>query len=218
MVVPANANPEVTEDGVEALARRIRLLAGGRVRVLVGLTGAPGAGKTTLADALVSELGPTAVAVPMDGFHLAGSVLAAEDLVEVKGAPHTFDGYGYLALLRRLRQPGANEIVYAPAFSRTVEEPIGSAIPVPGSMRYVITEGNYLLMAAEPWALVPDLLDAVWFLEAPQDIRINRLTRRHIQFGRTPMEALKRATAGSDADNAELIAATKPRADLIVLT
>lgn len=81
------------------------------------MTGAPGAGKSTLTAAVVSALAHAAVLVPMDGFHLANAELERLGRRERKGAPDTFDGAGYVALLACLRRAEA-ESVYAPAFCR----------------------------------------------------------------------------------------------------
>ena len=126
-----------------------RLAYGGR-RIL-GITGAPAAGKSTLASRLVAALDGRAVEVGMDGFHYAQRELARLGRTERKGAPDTFDADGYVALLRRLRVAGP-EVVYAPEFRRDLEEPMGSALPVPPDVPLVVTEGNYLLLADGPWA------------------------------------------------------------------
>lgn len=215
-VDPSTAPPTVDADP-DALADRIRALAADRDRLLVGLTGGPGSGKSTLAETLQRTLGPVAAVVPMDGFHLAQAVLASHGTAEVKGAPHTFDGAGYLALLRRLRTE-TDGVVYAPTFDRSLEEPIAGAIPVGPDIRIVLTEGNYLLLDTPPWRDVAALLDAVWFLDPGDDQRVQRLVDRHVRFGRTAEQAVRRATVGSDADNAVLIATTRGRADLVVRT
>lgn len=63
-----------------ALAARARGLAVPGTRRLLGITGSPGAGKTTTAAALVQALGPgLAVLVPMDGFHLSNATLCSWD-------------------------------------------------------------------------------------------------------------------------------------------
>ncbi|WP_240615670.1 nucleoside/nucleotide kinase family protein [Nakamurella deserti] len=216
---PAPAPAEMPDDAIR-LAGLIRSHAErtGATRIIVGLTGGPGSGKSTTAARLLDEFtlaGERAAVVPMDGFHLAQRQLQAQGLADIKGAPETFDAEGYLALLHRLRTQ-RDEVVYAPAFDRTLEEPVAGSIAVAPDVRYVITEGNYLLHDVAPWPAVRAVLDAVWFLDPGEDIRINRLVRRHIQFGRTPNAALKRATTGVDAVNAELIAPTRQRADLVI--
>jgi pantothenate kinase len=195
----------------EALVRRALSLATGR-RALVGITGAPGAGKSTVAAAVAAAL-PGAVVVPMDGFHLTTAELQRRGWAEERGTPRTFDADGYLALLRRLR---AGDSVLAPAFDRALEEPVADAIAVPASSPLVITEGNYLLLDTAPWSSIRALLDEVWFVEVPEPVRLARLIARHVEFGRTPTQARQRATRGSDAANARLVASAASRADAVI--
>ena len=197
------------------LAARARTLAARGPRTVLGLTGAPGAGKSTLAAALVAALGAdTAVIVPMDGYHYANVVLEALGRRDRKGAQDTFDAGGYVSLLRRLRS-GEEEVVHAPEFRREIEEPIGSALPVPRAVPLVVTEGNYLLLREGPWAALEGLVDETWYVEPGDDLRHDRLVARHEAFGKPPAEA--RAWAlGTDEVNARLIAATRDRADLVV--
>jgi pantothenate kinase len=203
----------LTGDGGRLLERARRLCVPGERRIL-GLTGAPGAGKSWLSAALVEALAPAAVAVPMDGYHLANSELLRLGRRDRKGAADTFDAAGYLALLRRLRDP-AEDVVYAPEFRRQLEEPIAGAIPVARATPLVVTEGNYLLVDTGPWAAVRTLLDEVWYLEPDEPTRIDRLVRRHMEYGKPAAEA--RAWAlGSDERNATLIRSTRGRADLVV--
>jgi pantothenate kinase len=196
-----------------SLLDRATALAAGPRRLL-GIVGAPGAGKSTLAAGLVAALGADrAVLVPMDGFHLAQAELERLGRAERKGAVDTFDGDGFVALLRRLAAGGAT--VYAPEFRREIEEPIAGAIPVPPDVPLVVTEGNYLLVPAAPWGAVRDLLDQAWYLEIDEEERLRRLVARHMFFGRSAAEARARSY-GSDQVNADLIATTKPYADLVV--
>ena len=196
----------------DAVARARSLCTGPR-RIL-GVVGPPGAGKSTLTAALVAALGEVAVAVPMDGFHLAQAVLDSRGAAERKGAPDTFDAEGYLALLRRLRYQ-TEEYVYAPEFRREIEEPIAGAIPVHRSTPLVVTEGNYLLMSDPPWDEIADLLDEAWYVDADEAARLTRLVQRHAAHGKS-LEAARRWAYGSDQRNAELVAATRHRADVVV--
>ncbi|MBU2075684.1 MAG: nucleoside/nucleotide kinase family protein [Actinobacteria bacterium] len=178
---------------------------------LLGLTGAPGVGKSTLAAALARSWG--AVVVPMDGFHLADVELARRGLIGRKGAPETFDAEGYAALLARVR--GREPLVMAPAFERDLEQPLAGALPVPGSAGLVVTEGNYLLLDEPRWAAVRAQLDAVWHLRVDPALRRSRLVARHVEFGKTPAEAEAWVRAVDDP-NAALVEAAAERADLVI--
>ncbi|MCC3268614.1 nucleoside/nucleotide kinase family protein [Arthrobacter gengyunqii] len=197
------------------LIQRARSLACSGTRRILGITGAPGSGKSTVARLLVDALGPdTAALVPMDGFHLANSLLKDLGRQQRKGAPDTFDDGGYAALLARLHGQSAEEPqIYAPDFRRELEESIGSALPVRATVPLVITEGNYLLLQEGHWPHARTLMDEVWYLEIDDVVRRKRLIRRHAEFGRTPDEA--RAWAlGSDEANARLIIGHAHRADI----
>jgi pantothenate kinase len=207
-----------------ALLQRAASLAEGRGRAVLGIAGGPGAGKTTLAERLVQALSasppdglaPDWVAhVPMDGYHLADVELARLGRLERKGAPDTFDADGYAALLARLRTD-TGVVVYAPAFDRTLEQPVAGSIPVPPSVRLVITEGNYLLLDQGGWAGVRRHLDEVWYCDLTPAERRRRLVQRHIAFGKGEQHAV-RWVAEVDEPNAQLIEATRGRADLVVL-
>ncbi|MBQ1025624.1 nucleoside/nucleotide kinase family protein [Micromonospora sp. C95] len=199
---------------VEALLERARGLADAGPRQLLGITGAPGAGKSTLAEQVVEAVGPAARLVPMDGFHLAQSELRRLGRELRKGSVDTFDANGYVSLLRRLRRKEPTS-VWAPQFRRDLEEPIAGAVEVPPEVRLVVTEGNYLLIPNWPWDEVRALLHEAWFLDLDADLRRRRLIARHMAHGRSEQDA--RAWAlGSDEANAALVAGTADRADLVV--
>jgi pantothenate kinase len=150
----------------------------------------------------------------MDGFHLAQAELVRLGRQDRKGAIDTFDGAGYVALLRRLRA-ATDDVVYAPEFRRELEEPINAAVAVPRDVPLVITEGNYLLVDEGPWAQVRRLLDEAWYVVQDEETRLRLLIARHIQFGKEPEHA-RDWVLRSDQRNAELVAATRPRADALV--
>ncbi len=212
MAAPTTGEPVVLSIA-DAVARARAHVADGR-RFVLGLAGPPGGGKSTLSDALARELGDGARVVGMDGFHLAQEELRRLGREDRKGAPDTFDATGYVALLRRLRDP-AEELVYAPRFRRDLEEPIGSAVPVPRAVALVVTEGNYLLLDDGPWAPVRGLLDAAWYVATPDAVRVERLVARHVAHGRSP-QAARAWVARSDERNAALVATTRDRADAVV--
>lgn len=184
-------------------------------RHIVGLMGPPGAGKSTLAARIVAHFGAQAQIVPMDGYHLANSELERLGRRGRKGAPDTFDAWGYVALLQRLRQQGPDEVVYAPEYRRTLEEPVAGAIAIAPTTRLLVTEGNYLGLDTGAWAGVAPLLDELWYVEVDDTLRRQRLTARHVQFGRTPEDAARWVEV-TDEPNARLIASTRARAQGVV--
>jgi pantothenate kinase len=203
-------------DGAGLLERARGLLGGGRV--LLGITGPPGGGKSTVSEWLVGRLNagadaPVAAYVPMDGFHLSNLVLRARGLRDRKGAPETFDAAGFAALLARLR--AAEGTVYAPRFHREIEESIAAEIEVAPELPLVVVEGNYLLLDDPAWEAVRASLHEVWYLDAPEDVVAARLLARRLLAVPDRREA-QRWLDRSDLPNARLIAATRARADAVL--
>ncbi|GGL87512.1 nucleoside/nucleotide kinase family protein [Deinococcus aerolatus] len=211
---PHLASPETVRATLAELLARARATTVHGERRILGIVGAPGAGKSTLCAALAEELGAGAALVGMDGFHLANAELDRLGRRDRKGAPDTFDAGGYAALLERLRAE-KDQTVYAPTFDRHLEASIGSAIAVPAGTPLILTEGNYLLLNDGAWGRVRPVLDAVWFLDLPDSVRLSRLHARHVAFGKAPDEAASWVET-VDGPNAALIHATRARADLIV--
>lgn len=189
---------------------------GGGTRLVVGIVGEPGSGKSTVAHALAEQLevrGSLTAVVPMDGFHLANAELARLGRAARKGAPDTFDAQGYAALLRRLRTTD-DETVYAPAFERSIEEAVAGSIAVPPDVAVVLTEGNYLLQAGA-WSRVRSLLDLTCAVEVDGDLRRARLLARHVSHGRSPEEA-QAWMRTVDEPNAAMVRATMSLADVTI--
>lgn len=206
------SEPEIVRELGERLLRHATTTGH---RIIVGICGAPGAGKSRLAEAVAAHLGPgRAVVVPFDGFHLATSVLEGTPLIDRRGALETFDLGAFRSIIGRLRARD-EEIVYAPTFVRGLEEPIASAIPVPAEVPIIITEGNYLLSPHPTLRAVRAQLDEVWYLDTPPEIRLPQLVARHVAFGKREEEAHEWAT-GTDQRNAEHVESTRDSADLVV--
>ena len=183
-------------------------------RRLLGIAGPPGVGKSVLAEAVVAALGDLAALVPMDGFHLPNEALVPLGLRDRKGAPATFDAEGFVSLLARLRT--ADEpVVTVPAFRRDLDRVVDDAITVPRQVPLVVTEGNYLLLADDPWARIRPLLDVAWYL-AGDERRVERLIARHVKHGQEPSYA-RDWVLRSDEANARIVEETRKRADLVVM-
>ncbi|MEZ3155991.1 nucleoside/nucleotide kinase family protein [Microbacterium sp. BWR-S6Y] len=197
---------------LDDLVERARALVATGERRVLGLAGTPGAGKSTVSDALLAALGSDAVLVGMDGFHLANEELVRLGRRDRKGAPDTFDVDGYIALLDRIR---AGHAVYAPRFDRSLEESIGSAVHVPAHVPLVITEGNYLLHDAFGWDAVASRLDEVWFLDIEAHLRRERLVARRLSHDHPYDEAVAWVRE-VDERNAAVVERGRGRADLVV--
>jgi len=210
---PLGPAPLVSES-VGQLVERARALSHSGGRRILGIVGAPGAGKSTLCAELVERLGDDACLVGMDGFHLANEELVRLGRRQHKGAPDTFDVGGYVALLDRLRHQ-TDGTVYAPRFDRASEMSIGSAVPVAVGTPLIITEGNYLLLGLGGWEHVAARLDESWYLEIPTGIRTARLVSRRRMHGES-IDAANAWVHDVDQVNASVVEHTRNRADLIV--
>jgi pantothenate kinase len=203
------------KDVSEAVARIKDLMDKSNKRIVIGIVGKPGAGKSTLTSQLISNLPKdSAVLIPMDGYHLSNKQLAKLGISDRKGAFDTFDSDGFVKLLKSVNRESEKDI-YFPIFYREIEESYAADGVVPANTKLVITEGNYLLLDQGGWESVREELDEVWYIEVDDRLRLDRLTKRHQSYGRNYEEAFAWAS-GSDEKNAELVAKTRDKADVIV--
>ena len=198
---------------LEEVITRAKSLMGGE-RKIVGLIGKPGAGKSTLSAQLIEQLGDQAAILNMDGYHLSNKQLQRLNLSDRKGAFNTFDSDGFVSLLRRINLDTDKDIYY-PIFHREIEESYSADGVVLKNTRLVITEGNYLLLEKGGWESVKKELSEVWYVKVNDELRLERLTKRHEMFGKDPQAAHEWAH-GSDEINAELVQTTVASADVII--
>ena len=168
----------------DTLARDLIARAGNLPRLMVAVAGPPGSGKSTLADALRDALmvaGESAVVVPMDGFHFDDIILNRRGHRPRKGAPWTFDVAGFEVLLKRIRAREPD--IAIPVFDRAMELSKAAADIVNATDRFMIIEGNYLLLKSEPWNRLKPLFDVSLFLDVSLDEIERRLTGRILAHG-----------------------------------
>ncbi len=199
-------------DVVDRLIRRVGAVRPKARRRLIAIAGAPASGKTTLAAELAEALGARAILVPMDGFHLDNRILDARGLRPRKGAPQTFDGAGFVHMIRRL---ASEDEVVIPVFDRARDIAIAGASVVGPETEIAVVEGNYLLLDEQPWRALRPLWDLSVYLKVPEDTLRARLIQRWLDHGLNPQAAEARATS-NDLPNALHIARHSSEADIVL--
>ena len=197
---------------VDALQRR----AGDARRFLVGLAGPPAAGKSTLAEALREGLvarGESAEILPMDGFHLDNALLAARGLLPRKGVPESFDGRGFIDVVKALKR--ADGEVLVPVFDRSREIAINAARAIAQETRFVLAEGNYLLFKDAPWNRLDGMFDFTIFVGPPYAVLEERLRQRWLQYA-LPDDQVHWKLHGNDLPNGKRILEHSRPADLTI--
>lgn len=195
---------------VDALLRR----AGDARRFLVGLAGPPAAGKSTLAEALRDGLfarGESAEILPMDGFHMDNGILAERGLLPRKGVPESFDGRGFVDIVKALKH--AEGEVLVPVFDRSRELAINAARAIPVETRFVLAEGNYLLFKDAPWDALDGVFDFTIFVGPPYPVLEERLRQRWMGYA-LPEDQIGWKLYGNDLPNGKRILENSRPADL----
>ncbi len=156
----------------------------------------------------------SAALVPMDGFHMRHAKLEALGIVDLKGAPHTFEGAEFVGFLHHLKI--AKAPVKGPGYSRKIEDVVDDAFTVPAEVRVLIVEGNYLLLTEGPWAGIKPQLDYAVFIDVPRETVKARLLKRHAEEGLFTEERNRAHIERTDLPNFDLVAASAHRADVVI--
>jgi pantothenate kinase len=196
----------------EKIAKLIREKAGEAERFMVGIAGPPGAGKSTISEALHKAL-PSSVVVPMDGFHFDDLILNARGHRPRKGAPHTFDAAGFETLLKRIKARESD--IAIPVFDRTLELSRNAADIVSNDAKFILVEGNYLLLKQKPWDRLKPLFDFTVFIDVPKVELERRLMSRILAHGHDEAYA-KNWIASNDMLNIETVLAESAKADVTI--
>lgn len=198
------AEPSIDIAGLTALLAE-RAKGGGRV--IAALAGAPGSGKSTVAERLCEALNAgqagLAAVLPMDGYHYDDLHLVPAGLRPRKGAPETFDVGGLYHTLKRLR--GRDEdFVAVPVFDRDIEIARAGARMIAADVPIIIVEGNYLLLGQEPWSRLRPLFDVAVLVDVPEPVLRERLTARWRHYDLTPKEIAWKLD-GNDLPNGRFV-------------
>lgn len=194
------------------IAREITTRGAAADRFIVAVAGPPGAGKSTIAGSIAKAIGAGARVVPMDGFHLDNVVLDRLGLRARKGAPETFDAIGFLHLLQRLRAGGDAAI---PVFDRHADLARAGADLVTVADKYLIVEGNYLLLNDTPWTDLAPLFDLTIYIDVPEAELDRRLVDRWHHHGKTAVEA-RIWIDSNDMPNIRRVTQGSRQADIVI--
>lgn len=209
---------QVSLDNMAQLMSLIEQKSIHKKRLIIGISGCPGAGKSSISHSLQGKLANTKV-VQMDGFHLSNSILEKCNLLDRKGSPDSFDLEGFRSLLGRIcshtSSPHANPI-YAPLFDREIDASIGSAVAVESTDKIILVEGNYLLLDKPGWRELKPYFDLTLFLDVDENTLLSRLTQRWLTLGLDAQTAINKVQL-NDALNIKLVTENLLAADIKVI-
>lgn len=187
-------------------------------RLMVAIAGAPGSGKSTIAEHVVNvlndEAGVCAALFPMDGYHYDDAVLEEMHRLAFKGAIDTFDVHGLRHMLERLKR-NEDDVVAVPVFDRTIEIARAGGRLIPQSVNIIVCEGNYLLASQLPWDRLNPIFDVTVFVDVDEDDLRHRLRERWQNFDMDDAE-ITRKVEENDLPNGLLVASTSLEPDLRV--
>ncbi|KDR87937.1 nucleoside triphosphate hydrolase [Agrobacterium sp. TS43] len=185
-------------------------------RVMIAIAGAPGSGKSTIAECVVDTLnageGVSAALFPMDGFHYDDAVLEEMKRRPFKGAIDTFDAHGLRHMLERLKA-NQDDVVAVPVFDRAIEIARAGGRLIPQSVDIIVCEGNYLLAGQSPWDRLKPIFDLTIFVDVDEDDLRARLRDRWWSFGLGEDE-INRKVEENDLPNGRFITSTSTEPDL----
>jgi pantothenate kinase len=210
--------PAAVDANAMMLAGRIIAAAGNHSRFITAIAGPPGSGKSTLAEAVTGAINAQtsedcATVFPMDGYHFDDAILEARGDRARKGAPFTFDVDGYRHTLMRLRQSDGD--VAVPVFDRSLELSRGSARLITTKHKFIISEGNYLLLNEAPWSNLAPMFDLTVAIVEPEAELSRRLHARWMHYGLTP-DAITAKMDHNEMPNVRLVLDHSIIADVVL--
>jgi pantothenate kinase len=196
--------------------------AGKKPRVVIGIAGPTGAGKSVVA-VLFKEIATRAglpfalESVTIDAYHYPNQYLLShfsdgEPLKKVKGR---FDTYDVRALARDLAAFSAGQNVSFPMYSRKLHDPIKDGVVIKAREALLIVEGLWLLYDQSGWEAIRPLLDYAFFIDSDKELAKAPVLKRHMTGGRT-LEEASRHYQDVDGKNSDLVLTTKNKADQVI--
>lgn len=189
-------------------------------RILIALAGPPGSGKSTVAAQVVERLNQdskksnSAVALPMDGFHLTRAALSrmsnSDEAFAKRGVHWTFDAEGVVRLISALHttRDDRSIIHLAPSFDHERKDPVEQSLKIGPEVEIIIIEGNWLLFDEPPWSTISEIMDDTWFVDVDPEVAKARIAKRHIECGiETSWEEAIHRTTSNDMVNGDLVRA-----------